>query len=608
MSSPDPLPAGAPRDPTADPAPLPPPPSAPLGELAPVCFAVANTLMEDWGEAVRAVLRALEPPTPGQVRAVRVLSARVEALALLLGDRKLRNRARAVRRSAGSLRDADVQGAPADDRLQLAREMLQGLPKLAERVQRRWRRQVRRVSHGGQGPFSSPRFPDGLLARAAVLARRATVLAAARPTTVAGAHRLRLAVKRLRYASAILAASGLPLPSPLDVPALRSLQRALGDARDRRLTGSELAEVVHAASAQLVPDASAGAAGLAEAESGVPVAGIELGSSAARLLVASVSADGRITRLHEGREPTRLAEGLGGSTDAAAASDPARGGRVLSERAKRETLAALGRFVRAAQTHGVPPEGMEAVATAAVRMAADGGEFLEEVRNATGLRVRIITQQEEAELAAEGVAAQFAIGSVPSVVADVGGGSTQVSLLEGGRVVRSVLIAIGAVVIAERFGGHAALCEQRWTEARAAVREAVRGPVKALRPPAGCLAVAVGGSATTVAGLALAHAGALSLHAEPEAAIPARLQGVVVDRGAMRRVIRALRASTVESLAGTPGVAPGRADVALSGAMVLREVLRALPKRAAEQWVVHLGGVREGLVLRAARALAARER
>jgi exopolyphosphatase/pppGpp-phosphohydrolase len=98
------------------------------------------------------------------------------------------------------------------------------------------------------------------------------------------------------------------------------------------------------------------------------------------------------------------------------------------------------------------------------------------------------------------------------------------------------------------------------------------------------------------------------LQAEPEAAMPARLQGVMVDRGALRRVLRALRTSTVESLAGTPGIAPGRADVALSGAMVLREVLRALPRRAAEQWVVHLGGVREGLVLRAARALAARER
>src|SRR4029450_14116037 len=72
------------------------------------------------------------------------------------------------------------------------------------------------------------------------------------------------------------------------------------------------------------------------------------------------------------------------------------GGRALTEDAMTAALQALSRFRRIAESHGV--EQIVAVATSATREARNGGEFLTRVGEETGIRPRVITGPEEAQL------------------------------------------------------------------------------------------------------------------------------------------------------------------------------------------------------------------
>jgi exopolyphosphatase/guanosine-5'-triphosphate,3'-diphosphate pyrophosphatase len=94
-----------------------------------------------------------------------------------------------------------------------------------------------------------------------------------------------------------------------------------------------------------------------------------------------------------------------------------------------QAMAALRRFK--AVLDGARPDKIHAVATAAVREAADGQEFVDRVKKQTGLKVRVLSGEEEARLSALGVVAGQP--DAAGVVADLGGSSLELIRLEKGR-------------------------------------------------------------------------------------------------------------------------------------------------------------------------------
>ncbi len=145
----------------------------------------------------------------------------------------------------------------------------------------------------------------------------------------------------------------------------------------------------------------------------VRLAALDLGSLTVRLLVAEAPGPGPMPVLLRRREITRLGEDL------------PRTGR-LSPVAMDRTLAALETFTRDLAAHGV--HRYSAVATQALRQAANGEAFLARIRHSLGLHVRLISPKEEARLSLQGVLSVLnpdLLGQSAALVFDIGGGSTE---------------------------------------------------------------------------------------------------------------------------------------------------------------------------------------
>ena len=134
---------------------------------------------------------------------------------------------------------------------------------------------------------------------------------------------------------------------------------------------------------------------------------IMIGSNSTRMLAAD--SDLNLTRPVRGREETRLFLGLDGS-------------RTLSDEAMTRTAQAAARLYLAAQAAGA--KGIYLAATSAARDAANAEEFAALLKDCTGLTLRILSGEEEAELSFLGAAAIPPREGISGVM-DIGGGSTE---------------------------------------------------------------------------------------------------------------------------------------------------------------------------------------
>lgn len=125
----------------------------------------------------------------------------------------------------------------------------------------------------------------------------------------------------------------------------------------------------------------------------------------------------------------------------------------LNPRGRERALAALLRFAALAEGMGLPP--LTAVATAAVREAADGPDFREEVRRKTGIVLHVIPGEEEARLSAQGVLLGWP-GSY-GMVCDIGGSSMELADLSNGAVGARLTSPLGPLKLKEVKGGQKAL-------------------------------------------------------------------------------------------------------------------------------------------------------
>ncbi len=138
------------------------------------------------------------------------------------------------------------------------------------------------------------------------------------------------------------------------------------------------------------------------------VAVVDLGSNAARFVLAPIRRGIEYRVLCEERVQTRLAAGRAGQ---------------LPRRAVRETLAAMRAFLAATSSRATPR--VLAVASAAVRDAENGPEFVNAVRQQTGVDLRVLSGEEEAWLGA--IVALWRTRIQHGAVFDLGGGSLQLS-------------------------------------------------------------------------------------------------------------------------------------------------------------------------------------
>ena len=304
------------------------------------------------------------------------------------------------------------------------------------------------------------------------------------------------------------------------------------------------------------------------AASPVRLAAIDIGTNSIRLIVAEADPDGRYRVLDEEREMTRLGHGLFAR------------GRLASEPMER-SLEALARMKVIAD--GFMVAELRAVATSAVREASNGRAFCQEVRRRCGLRVEIITGEEEAQFALRSALRHFDLAGRSAAVVDIGGGSMEVTLTAGAVVDEVLTLPLGAVRLTELYDTAGMLSPKRWRKLRRGIDRALDQRLR--KPPFHPeIMIGSGGTFTNLAAVA-------QLEREGEAR---PVQGYALSRAEVVHLLHRLSATPLAERREVPGLNPRRADIIVAGAAAIARLAKRL---GTERILVNSGGLRDGLLL-----------
>ncbi|MFL0355615.1 Ppx/GppA phosphatase family protein [Erythrobacter sp. GH1-10] len=241
------------------------------------------------------------------------------------------------------------------------------------------------------------------------------------------------------------------------------------------------------------------------------------------------------------------------------------------------------------------------VATEACRRAANGPAFIERVRQETGIVLDIISAEEEARLAVLGCHILLEQGEGSAVIFDIGGGSTELVLLEpGGRVPRILdwqSVPWGVVSLTDTVGRGEDTREARLAR-YAKMREIVSGSfapfAERIAGAADAEDIRLLGTSGTVTTLA-------SLHLELPHYDRKAVDGLIVPSDSMRDISGRLSGMSPAERSELPCIGHDRADLVVAGCAILESILDLWP---AERLGVADRGIREGIL----RSLMAAER
>lgn len=297
------------------------------------------------------------------------------------------------------------------------------------------------------------------------------------------------------------------------------------------------------------------------------LAAIDVGTNSVHMVVARPVRGGPPDFLARERMPVRL--GSGGSDM-----------KRLRPDAIDRAVAALDQCRRIAEAHEAD---VAAVATSAVREAANAADFLRRARAEAGVSVEVVSGVEEARLIHLGALSAVPIAGRPHLVIDIGGGSTEVIVGAGTEPTLARSLKLGHIRLTDRFfpGGHVE------PGAVKACRRHIQAFIAPFLREMTDFEVAVGCSGTieALALMGAARRGA-PLRAVGNAALGRRDLDAVVD-DILARPDPADRAKMA-------GLDPGRAEVIAAGAVLLRQMFKAL---GIQTLTVSTGALREGLLL-----------
>jgi exopolyphosphatase / guanosine-5'-triphosphate,3'-diphosphate pyrophosphatase len=282
----------------------------------------------------------------------------------------------------------------------------------------------------------------------------------------------------------------------------------------------------------------------------IRVAVIDIGTNSTRLLIADVSPDGAVQALLRRSTVTRLGEGVDSSSS-------------LAPAAIERTRAALHDYRRLIDSYDCAAN--LAVLTSAVRDASNGPEFTERVRHDFSLDARTLSGDEEAQLTFLGAMHDRASSSEPTVVIDIGGGSTEFIIGHDSTATFHVSLPAGVVRMSER---HIHTDPPSPAELQALAHDAratfLAGLPSEERAPV-MRGIAVAGTATSAA----------SIDLELDPYDPSRVHGYPLLLATIELLLARLADMTEDERRAVVGLHPDRAPTIVAGMILLSEALRA---------------------------------
>jgi exopolyphosphatase/guanosine-5'-triphosphate,3'-diphosphate pyrophosphatase len=279
------------------------------------------------------------------------------------------------------------------------------------------------------------------------------------------------------------------------------------------------------------------------------VAVIDLGSNSTRLMVADV-AGGEVTERERETRVTRLGRGVDLSGQ-------------LSSDGVECVCAAVAEYVAAA--HSLSPDRTVAIATSAVRDASNGDAFLAELRERFDLSPRVIDGDTEARLTYRGAIAGRDVGERCVLVCDIGGGSTELVLGQGGEVVFSTSMQTGVVRQTERHVSSDPPAAAELEALADEVRETIVEAIASSPLPTPDVGLAVAGTPTSLA--------AIELELDPYD--PAQVHGHRLSIETIQKILARLATMPLHERFEVTGLQPERAPTIVAGIVILIQVMRA---------------------------------
>jgi exopolyphosphatase / guanosine-5'-triphosphate,3'-diphosphate pyrophosphatase len=302
------------------------------------------------------------------------------------------------------------------------------------------------------------------------------------------------------------------------------------------------------------------------------LAAIDIGTNSIRSIIVEIESSGKFRVLDDEKASVRLGEGLNRTG-------------ILSGEACGRAMEALLRQKKIIDGYGVRT--IEAVATSAVRKAANGKEFVAAVKKQTGIAIAVIDGEEEAELAALSAFNNFDMEGARHLLVDIGGGSLELVTTVGRHVEEIYSLDLGAVYLSETF----LKGEATGAEAHSRLRRHIRKTLKESFPdgrPQVNVVIGSGGTITSMAAMIQASRkeGYGSTH------------GYEILRSDVVHMLAMLQRKSLKELRSIPGLNPDRADIIVAGVMVIDELLDFCQTNLL---MVNERGIREGLILRGLR-------
>ncbi len=271
------------------------------------------------------------------------------------------------------------------------------------------------------------------------------------------------------------------------------------------------------------------------------IAAIDMGTNSARLLIGYRDSGGSIQPVLLRRHITRLGGGFKKETG-------------ISAKAAERTIKALHDFSSCLKKEGIVR--FRAVATSAVRDAANGREFVEEVFTQTGISLEIIDGKEEALLTLQGVISGLDVRSGDLFVFDIGGGSTEYTLSKGETPLFTKSLPLGVVRLTEGKGSCEAM-DDKITRELMKIRSDIEkaGMTGSL---AEAVLVGTAGTSTTLA----------AIHLEMDEYDYRRVNNYCLTLDDIKNIYASLLPMAPEERLKVPGLEKGREDLIIAGALI----------------------------------------
>ncbi|RKP54960.1 Ppx/GppA family phosphatase [Cohnella endophytica] len=292
---------------------------------------------------------------------------------------------------------------------------------------------------------------------------------------------------------------------------------------------------------------------------------IDIGSNTVRLSVYQLYGNGAYRVVDQGRWPARLSQRMDSKG-------------ALSDAAVEELAEVLRHFSRISEKHGA--SSIRAVATAAIRQAVNRDSIIDRLQASTGLSIEILSGEDEARIGSRAMLNSLSL--TDGFVVDIGGGSTEISLIRNRSIVSAVSFPIGCVNVSGKYGlGEGPVSTAVLAEIQTEARRMLAGEAW-ISKHAGLPLVGLGG---TVRALAKLH------QRQSNYPFP-YLHGYELNHSDLTTTLSSLAAIDVDRRRKLPGLSKDRGDVIVPGLAILLSVMQVTQ---ASKLVTCGAGLRDGL-------------